>query len=298
MTKKDNSAVDEYMARPDLPESLKAANRDYLGAEDWVCELEERDAAKAKPLADQLQYWQAFAQAPWEPPAGLGEGLSKLERDYPATLSLSQAVDLMAFGGEPVPDLMADGEKLEAGARRRQAFEALRNAARQERFPLEHGADSESIKPGRFKSIQGMGGEIDSLEFNDSKEGKPDKHLEKVQIVDAAKFYVWLRGHFEKPNDTAREANKIRKGGPGRKQLLDWDAEVRPFMLKLLQERGDYDEPGQMSNWNCQARMEGEVANYVAKLLGRNDHKGLESVVRSWIAKFMPGLRQEIRGTK
>ena len=69
-------------------------------------------------------------------------------------------------------------------------------------------------------------------------------------------------------------------------------------MLKLLQQRGDYDEPGQMNDWNCQARMEGEVADYVAKLVGREDNKGLKSNVRSWVARLMPGLRDEMRGTK
>ena len=117
----------------------------------------------------------------------------------------------MAFGGEPLPNLMMDGGKLETGARRRQAFEALRNAAHQGRFPLEHGADAEPIRPSQFKSIQGMGGEIDSLEFNDSKEGDPDKHLGTVQIVDAAGFMSASLAH--------RRPGQKAQGGPRPKTI-------------------------------------------------------------------------------
>jgi hypothetical protein len=200
MKGKEMSPVEAYMARSDLPEPLKAANREYSGADDWVVALEadDKSKAKAKAAADELQTWQTFAQAPWEPPAGLLDAVTKMERDCPAALFLSRAVDLMAYGEGAAPIDPTVGV-LETGARRRQAFSALCRAAGQNKFPLEHAADCDPIKPQRFNFVQGLGKEADSLEFNDEKEGDPDKHLKSVQIVDAAKFYAWIREQCGEP---------------------------------------------------------------------------------------------------
>ena len=201
MTKKEKSAVEEYMARPDLPEALKAANREFVGApDDWVSAIEE-NATKAAPLAAELAKWQALAQSPWEAPAGLLESVATLERDYPVTLSLALAIDLMAFGAEAAPASESTSGRLEAGARRRRARQALLDAAGQAKFPLEHGPDCMPIKPGRFKFIQGPGLDGDSLEFNDLKEGEPEKRLQVVQIVEAGKFYEWLGEQAGVPTD-------------------------------------------------------------------------------------------------
>jgi hypothetical protein len=212
MTEKEKSAVDEYMARPDLPETLKATNREFIGSpDDWALAIEV-SAAKAAPLASELAKWQALAQSPWEAPGGLLDAMAALERDYPVTLPLSLAIDLMAFGNEAAPPCNAIGGQMETGARRRRARQALMDAAGQAKFPLEHGPDCLPIKPGRFKFIQGPGSDGDSLEFNDLKEGEPDKRLHVVQIVDAGKFYAWLCERCGGPRKEGSISPKIPTG--------------------------------------------------------------------------------------
>lgn len=277
---KDKNAIEEYMARTDLPESLKAANREFVGVPDeWASSIEE-GAHKAALLAADLEKWQTFAKSTWVAPAGLLKAVATLEGDHPLILSLAQAVDLMAFGGEPVPDLMLDSGKLETGARRRQAFEALRNAAHQGRFPLEHGADAEPIRPGQFQSIQGMGGEIDSLEFNDSKEGEPDKHLETVQIVNAAKFYAWLR-QIPGSSSSARGA----KRGP--KFTYDWD-EGAAYFDRLLTDRGDLDD---RPEWSAKADIEREIMAHMRKYGGGEPSASqVQAYVKKWLEQFRAGM--------
>lgn len=262
MTKKENGAVEKYMARPDLTE----ANPEFIGPRaDWTILIEaiEASEAKAAPLAAELAKWQALAQSPWEAPAGLLEAVAALERDYPVTLPLALAIDLMAFGNEAAPAGEAMNGQLEAGARRRRARQALLDAAGQAKFPLEHGPDCLPIKPGRFKFIQGPGLDGDSLEFNDLKEGEPDKRLHVVQIVEAGKFYAWL---CERSGGPRKEVSSDLppKGGAkrGRKLQYDW-IEGKEKFDRLMAERGNLDDD--TPNWSKKADICRALAEHMKK---------------------------------
>ena len=94
-------------------------------------------------------------------------------------------------------------------------------------------------------------------------------------------------------NSAGESPNKAAswRGKRGAKQKIEWRHEVYPFMLQMLQERGDFDEPDQEEGWRAQADMERAVKAYV---LDTFDKDFSESTVRDWVAKFMPELRAEL----
>jgi hypothetical protein len=94
-------------------------------------------------------------------------------------------------------------------------------------------------------------------------------------------------------NSAGKSPNKAagRLGKRGAKQKIEWRQEVYPFMLQMLQERGDFDEPDQEEGWRAQANMERAVSDYIYDTF---DKDFSESTVRDWVAKFMPELRAEL----
>lgn len=271
MTQKEKSAVDEYMGRPGLPETLKAANREFIASpDDWAHAI-EANAAKAAPLASELAKWQALALSPWEAPGGLLEAAAALERDYPVTLPLALAIDLMAFGNEAVPEDASVSSQLEAGARRRRARQALVDAAGQARFPLEHGPDCLPVKPGQFTFIQGPGSDGGSLEFKEIKEGA---RLHAVQIVEAGKFFGWLR-------QLAGHTQRTAKRGP--KFKYDWN-EGKARFDQLMAQNGDLDD---RQDWSANADIEREIMKHMEKHGGGEPPRSsVQAKVSEWLKLF------------
>jgi len=76
----------------------------------------------------------------------------------------------------------------------------------------------------------------------------------------------------------------------GRKPEYDHDDAVQ-FCFQLLDERGDFDEPGQVNNWNSQRHLEDEVRTYLTK---PSDKEPSSSTVRRIVTK----ARDEWRARK
>ena len=74
----------------------------------------------------------------------------------------------------------------------------------------------------------------------------------------------------------------------GRKRKYDWD-EAKIVLIEALKKHGDFDEDGQMDNWNCQACAERLVIEH----FGKSDQHPAVSTVRSWVVKAVKQWREE-----
>jgi hypothetical protein len=58
--------------------------------------------------------------------------------------------------------------------------------------------------------------------------------------------------------------SRTTKGRQGRKPKYDYD-DVEQFVFQQLEQRGDFEEFGQMNDWNCQKHLEDAVRSYMSK---------------------------------
>jgi hypothetical protein len=83
---------------------------------------------------------------------------------------------------------------------------------------------------------------------------------------------------------------QIRPMRRGRKEKYDWD-EAKMALTGELNSRGDYDEPGQTADWNCQSRAE----DFVRVHFEKEQHGGVapsESAVRKVVRKTTAAWRE------
>jgi hypothetical protein len=188
-------------------------------------------STKADLTHEHFERWNSFRDQPWSPPETLVAAIDKLDRDDPI-IWINAAVDLMAFGLEPLP---ADG--IERGARRQQASRALCEGARLGKFILIGGIEGDEIKRSYFDFPRKLGSLKNSLEIDHAKLAddndfdEPFERWDRVRIDPAARFIEWLgeRGGFalgkqsslsSPPQDSVPQDVEPpeRPSGPGRKK--------------------------------------------------------------------------------
>jgi hypothetical protein len=197
----------------------------------------QRPAGTARD-AEEAWYWSCWQEGPWSRPATLPTEAIDRIRNTPRAW-LSDAVDLMAFGGAVPPRSV-----YEIGARRRQASRALSEAARLEIFSLlgcpdKPGDKTDRIPPAYFDMPRHLGDE-DSLQTDLSLVSEEEftaahfgQHHRWFNVrVETKAFLKWLTLHPVLPKPAPLEKDK-----GGRPPEYDWEA-VRAFTLALVKQRG------------------------------------------------------------
>jgi hypothetical protein len=90
----------------------------------------------------------------------------------------------------------------------------------------------------------------------------------------------------DRPNPIGPLLSSARRRG--RKGKYDWD-EAEIVLMEALNRRGDFDEAGQMDNWNCQACAERLVTEH----FGKSDQHPAVSSVRSRVVKVVKQWRED-----